>query len=742
MSKSERKAARIHRAVAEGDDCVVIDLTKPCCFKLASIVEARDPITDGTPLLTAAVGGDVGIGKILLSRGADVHAVDSDMRTAMHVASLHNHVPFLDLLLDHEANVDAPNREGMTPLFLAIHLYGSRDDPQGKGVEAIRFLLSQRSNIKICSGPEEHTPFLRAVALGHQDVVSLFLTCGRSGREEGKEEGVVGVDQDRDAHGRTGFMLAIAEGSLEMAALLLQHGADMEAKDKAGMTALAWAAGRPEKLTLGFLLERGANVRIQDTDTGATPLMLAAQNGDVGLVQLLVEGEADLESKDGRGYTALMHAAARGHSRVVSYLMDQTALQESQKDPTSAPARRNQGRGSDPASARASDPPSHYASPEDVAVTEEIKSLVRRAKNCGAPILPSAPTVRKEKLDPLHPSILLAFEPPRPTAACPKLGVLTYTAECFAWEEAKGEEGKAGGGATRREAEEEEGPVAVVEGVGRGQSPFIFRGLERGRWYLFKVHAQSEGGRGLSSRTDPIFLATTPLGAPEVKEAVVEAVVEEEEEEVEEEEEEVEEEEGEGEGRGVPKVGGVIGEVDKEAGTEEEVEENEGAVTGDKEEEEEGKGREGGREEDGGQGQVEGAVEDVVQKGKGEERGEGKEGTKSETNQAEATGKEAGKEEGGGEGGRGADKTASMARKAKAFPTLRVTVSAPADDGGQPITGYMLTAKPGNLKVESTEPILLLPGLTPGTSYSLSVAARNAAGYGPASRPMVVDVMP
>jgi hypothetical protein len=165
-------------------------------------------------------------------------------------------------------------------------------------------------------------------------------------------------------------------------------------------------------------------------------------------------------------------------------------------------------------------------------------------------------------------------------------------------------------------------------------------------------------------------------------------------------------------------------------------------VTGDKEEEEEGKGREGGREEDGGQGQVEGAVEDVVQKGKGEERGEGKEGTKSETNQAEATGKEAGKEEGGGEGGRGADKTASMARKAKAFPTLRVTVSAPADDGGQPITGYMLTAKPGNLKVESTEPILLLPGLTPGTSYSLSVAARNAAGYGPASRPMVVDVMP
>ncbi|EWM21658.1 immunoglobulin i-set domain protein, partial [Nannochloropsis gaditana] len=205
-----------------------------------------------------------------------------------------------------------------------------------------------------------------------------------------------------------------------------------------------------------------------------------------------------------------------------------------------------------------------------------------------------------------------------------------------------------------------------------------------------------------------------------------------------------------GEGKVVPKVGGVIGEVDKEAGTKEEVEENEGAVTGNKEEEEEGRGREGGREEDGSQGEVGGAVEDAVQKGKEEERGEGKEGTNSETDQAEATGKETGKEEGGGEcegegggeGGRGADKKASMARKAKVLPTLRITVSAPADDGGQPITGYMLTAKPGNLKVESTEPILLLPGLTPGTSYSLSVAARNAAGYGPASRPMVVDVMP
>jgi len=72
--------------------------------------------------------------------------------------------------------------------------------------------------------------------------------------------------------------------------------------------------------------------------------------------------------------------------------------------------------------------------------------------------------------------------------------------------------------------------------------------------------------------------------------------------------------------------------------------------------------------------------------------------------------------------------------------SVRVIVDAPTDDGGAPITSYVLTAKPGSIKVESETTTLLLPGLVKGKSYNISVAAKNAVGQGPFSRVVSHDV--
>ncbi|MGH8862670.1 MAG: fibronectin type III domain-containing protein, partial [Jatrophihabitantaceae bacterium] len=65
-----------------------------------------------------------------------------------------------------------------------------------------------------------------------------------------------------------------------------------------------------------------------------------------------------------------------------------------------------------------------------------------------------------------------------------------------------------------------------------------------------------------------------------------------------------------------------------------------------------------------------------------------------------------------------------------------LTWAAPVNDGRSPITGYAVTSAPGGLACSMTGATsCTAPGLTPGTSYTFTVAARNAIGTGPASAP-------
>jgi hypothetical protein len=59
-----------------------------------------------------------------------------------------------------------------------------------------------------------------------------------------------------------------------------------------------------------------------------------------------------------------------------------------------------------------------------------------------------------------------------------------------------------------------------------------------------------------------------------------------------------------------------------------------------------------------------------------------------------------------------------------------VTFTAPASDGGSPITGYRVTSSPGGITATGSSSPITITGLTNGTSYTFTVAAQNAVGYG------------
>jgi M6 family metalloprotease-like protein len=64
-----------------------------------------------------------------------------------------------------------------------------------------------------------------------------------------------------------------------------------------------------------------------------------------------------------------------------------------------------------------------------------------------------------------------------------------------------------------------------------------------------------------------------------------------------------------------------------------------------------------------------------------------------------------------------------------------VSFTAPADDGGYPITSYTVTSDPGNVSATGASSPITVTGLTNGTSYAFTVTATNSIGTGAASAP-------
>lgn len=69
------------------------------------------------------------------------------------------------------------------------------------------------------------------------------------------------------------------------------------------------------------------------------------------------------------------------------------------------------------------------------------------------------------------------------------------------------------------------------------------------------------------------------------------------------------------------------------------------------------------------------------------------------------------------------------------FDELIVSIGAPNSDGGEPITGYTVTASPGGATCTTSSDVCLVSGLIGGQTYTLTVTATNAVGTGPQSTP-------
>jgi len=129
----------------------------------------------------------------------------------------------------------------------------------------------------------------------------------------------------QQADGATALQWAAYRGDAKLAELLLKAGAKPELANHDGATPLWLAAARGDAAVIQALLNGGADANEQ-LPLGRRPLMLAARSGNVGAVHALLEHGADVNaSETERGTTALMQAADQGHADVLKELIQHGA---------------------------------------------------------------------------------------------------------------------------------------------------------------------------------------------------------------------------------------------------------------------------------------------------------------------------------------------------------------------------------------------------------------------------------
>uniref|UniRef100_A0A915CZ52 Uncharacterized protein n=1 Tax=Ditylenchus dipsaci TaxID=166011 RepID=A0A915CZ52_9BILA len=304
-------------------------------------------VNGDTALHLAAEAGEIEITKELLKHLEIVDLRNNNNLTALHFAADNNQKAIVKLLLEAGADVNAKgndlsnptaNTAVITPLHFAV-IKGYAD--------VAKILIDSEADVNAL-GPQNTTPLLYAISGNHTELSILLLKSGANPYAAITISMDPALTYERDWQNLTPLHIAILENQEQIAVELIDAGADVNATIRYGNTPLEVAPMGSEKL-----LENRVSVEAKD-DKNRTPLHLAAQNGNIEIVDALLGAGSDvnstanypddapeipakvtplhlaaskshLEAKDARYLTAL-HVAARDHHKdIVKYLLEQGA---------------------------------------------------------------------------------------------------------------------------------------------------------------------------------------------------------------------------------------------------------------------------------------------------------------------------------------------------------------------------------------------------------------------------------
>ena len=294
---SKSQAKRLTRCVAV---CAIFLLP-------VAMMAASGDFRNDSGLAEAAKLRDLQAVRSLLKQKADVNARQADGATALHWASHWDELETADLLIRAGANVDAANDYGITPLSLACS--------NGSAAMAEKLLKAgAKPNPAQWSG---ETPLMTCARTGNPDAVLALLSHGAD----------VNAATRR---GQTALMWALSEKHPEAARALIGHGANVNARTQpvSGMTPQMYITyGIHPHATGEFDVHEAGEAHPDPASPrgGFTPLMFAAQQGDLETARMLLEARADVNATSPDYGNALIVAASSGNEAFAIYLLDKGA---------------------------------------------------------------------------------------------------------------------------------------------------------------------------------------------------------------------------------------------------------------------------------------------------------------------------------------------------------------------------------------------------------------------------------
>ena len=258
-----------------------------------------------TPLLYAAREGRIEAAGLLIAAGADVERAEANGIRPLLMAVLNNRMDVARLLLDSGADPNADDFWGRRPLWAAVEYRNldmnnrDQDSPTHNGVdrgpilEFIRVLIDAGADV---NARTREVPPSRRWLYSLGDVSWVDFT------------------------GQTPFLRAALSGDTATMRLLLEHGADPNLPTLAGTTPLMAASGvnwvvaqtytesdRALIDAVRLCLELGADVNATNT-MGLSALLGAANRGSNDIIRILVDNGARLDVVDREGRTAIRWA--------------------------------------------------------------------------------------------------------------------------------------------------------------------------------------------------------------------------------------------------------------------------------------------------------------------------------------------------------------------------------------------------------------------------------------------------